>query len=104
MGFAEVYIVFKSTAEGGRRSSVWLNKDAECHYKPHLRVHGGDGEYLGVEFVDGPDRLIAPGEGTYATLQFMYETQLSYDALAVGAIFDVCEGNRVVGSGRVTRR
>jgi hypothetical protein len=103
-GFAEVYVEFKRTSEGGRNSSVWLGEDAESRYRPHLCVHGGDGEYLGVEFIDGPDRLIAPGEGTYATVRFMYEPQVSYEALEVGASFDICEGGRVVGSGRVTRR
>jgi translation elongation factor EF-Tu-like GTPase len=103
-GFAEVYVEFKPTDEGGRRSPVWLNEGAEGRYMPHLCVHGGDGEYLGVEFVDGPDRMIAPGEGTYATVRFMYEPQVSYDALAVGVSFAVCEGGRVVGSGRITRR
>ena len=73
-------------------------------YMPHLRIHAADGEYLVVEFVEGPDRMIAPGDGTYATVRFMYEPQVSYDALTVGATFDICEGGRVVGSGRVMRR
>jgi translation elongation factor EF-Tu-like GTPase len=102
--FAEVYVEFKPTDEGGRHSPVWLNEDAEGRYMPHICVHGGDNEYLGVEFVDGPDRMIAPGDGTYATVRFMYEPQVSYDALTVGASFDICEGGRVAGWGRVTRR
>src|SRR5262245_11613609 len=103
-GFAEVFVEFKPTDEGGRRTPVLLNEDSAVRYMPPLRVHGGDGEYLGVEFVDGPDRPIAPGGGTHVTIRFLYEPQISYDALAVGVSFDVCEGGRVVGSGRVTRR
>jgi translation elongation factor EF-Tu-like GTPase len=103
-GFAEIYVEFKPTSEGGRNSPVWLNEDAAIHYRPHLCVHGGNGEYLGVEFIDGPDRMIAPGEGTYATVRLMYEPQVSYDALSVGATFDIREGGKTVGTGRVTRR
>lgn len=66
---------------------------------PHLCVHGGNGEYLRVEFVTEPDRMIAPSEGTYATIRFMYEPQASYHALTADVSFDVREGGRVVGAG-----
>jgi hypothetical protein len=81
-----------------------LSTDAAVLYRPHLRVRGGDGQFLGVEFVDGPDDPVPPGLKTYATLRFLYEPQVCYDALAVGAEFDVMEGGRVVAVGRVTRR
>jgi len=98
-GFAEVYVEFKPSSQGGRRSAVWLNEDAVGRYMPHLRIHAADSEYLGVEFVDGPDWMIAPGDGTSATVRFMYELKVSYDALSVGATFEICEGGLVVGSG-----
>lgn len=59
---------------------------------------------LGVQFVDGPDKVVQPGGSTYATVRFVYEPDVCYDALVVGAQFEVLEGSRVVGMGRVTRR
>jgi hypothetical protein len=59
---------------------------------------------LGVEFVDGPNEPVQPGNSTYATAKFLFDPDVSYDALVVGAQFDILEGGRVVGSGRVTRR
>ena len=102
--FAEVFVEFYPTSRGGRRSPVVLGEDATPHFMPHLVVHGGDGTDLGVEFVDGPDYPIGPGDKTYATVRFMYEPEVSYDALVEGATFDIREGGRTVGSGLVTRR
>jgi hypothetical protein len=101
-GLAEVLVEFIPTSQGGRRTPVSLGEDFEPHYMPHFVVHGGDGTYLGVEFIDGPDRPINPGESTYATVRFMYEPDVSYDALVEGATFDIREGGCTVGSGRVT--
>lgn len=103
-GVAEVFVEFKSTNEGGRHSAVWFNAAATTRYRPHLCVHGKDSEYLGVEFIDGPEHMIAPGDKTQATVRFMYEPQVSYAALVEGATFDILEGGRTVGSGRVIRR
>jgi hypothetical protein len=103
-GFAEVWVEFLPTAEGGRGSPVILAGGASGAYRPHLRVRGGEGEMLGVEFVDGPDEPVAPGGATYATVRFAYEPRVPYEALAVGVEFEVLEGSRVVGVGRVTRR
>ena len=99
VGFAEVLIEFLPTEKGGRRTPFCLSPDSEAHYRPHFRVCGGDGEFLGVEFVDGPDDLVLPGGSTYATVRFMYEPRVCYDALVVGARFEVMEGARVVGTG-----
>lgn len=103
-GFAEVLIEFLPTEEGGRRTPICLSTDSPAHYRPHLRVRDGDGQMLGVEFVDGPDDPIPPGGSTFATVRFVYEPNVCYDALVVGAEFDVLEGPRVVGVGRITRR
>lgn len=102
-GFAEVFVEFTLTSEGGRDSPICLGEDAAPHYMPHLVVHNGDGTYLGVEFVDGPEEPVFPGSGTYATVRFIYEPEVSYSALVEGATFDIREGGRTVGSGRVTR-
>jgi translation elongation factor EF-Tu-like GTPase len=103
-GFAEVLIRFLPTEKGGRRTPICLSTDSLAHYRPHFRVCDGDGEYLGVEFIDGPDDPVVPGGSTYATVRFIYEPEVCYDALVVGAQFEVMEGSRVVGTGQVTRR
>ena len=103
-GFAEVFVEFLPTEMGGRRTPVCLSADSPIHYRPHFRVDGGDGGYLGVAFVDGPDDPVSPGGSTYATIRFVYEPEICYDGLAVGAQFEVMEGSRVVATGRVTRR
>ena len=102
-GFVEVFVEFLPADRGGRSTPVALGEDATPRYLPHFKVHDGDGTYLGVEFVDGPDDPIKPGEGTFATVRLMYEQKVSYEALVDGARFEVCEGGRVVGHGRVTR-
>src|SRR5215831_20010868 len=103
-GFAEVLIEFLATEKGGRRTPVCLSSESPDRYRPHFRVCDGDGVFLGVEFVDGPDQPIMPGGSTYATVRFLYEPDVCYDALVVGAQFEVMEGARVVGTGRITRR
>jgi translation elongation factor EF-Tu-like GTPase len=103
-GFAEVLIELLPTDKGGRRTPIRLSTDNATHYRPHFRVRNGNGEMLGVEFVDGPDEPVAPGGNTYATVRFVYEPEVCYDELVIGAEFDILEGGRVVGVGRVTRR
>jgi type I restriction enzyme M protein len=61
-------------------------------------------EYVGVVAGDGPDDPVLPGGSTYATVRFAYEPEVCYDALVVGAQFEVLEGSRVVAIGQVTRR
>lgn len=99
---AEVFVDFLSTDEGGRRTAIHLGENAPAPYRPHFRVRSGDGAYLAVEFVDGPNEPILPSNSIYATVRFIAE--VSYAALVADAVFDICEGGRVVGSGRVTRR
>jgi hypothetical protein len=103
-GFAEVLIDFLPTSRGGRRTPICISTDSTALYRPHFRIRDGDGEVLGVEFVDGPDGPVQPGRSTYATVRFLYEPEVRYDALVVGAQIEVLEGSRVVGVGRVTRR
>lgn len=101
---AEVLVEFLPADGGGRRTPIWLSPDSAGPYRPHFRVCGGDGEYLGVEFVSGPDGPVAPGDRADATVRFMYEPEVCYDALVVGARFDVMEGSRVVATGKVISR
>lgn len=58
--FAEVLIDFLPTEKGGRRTAICLSTDAAAHYRPHFRLVDGDGEMLGVEFVDGPGDAMVP--------------------------------------------
>jgi hypothetical protein len=102
--YAEVFVEFLPSESGGRRTSICLGEDAATRYRPHFRVKGGDGQYLGVEFVDGPDEPIRPGQRTFATVRFLYQPSVSYESLVVGAEFEILEGARTVGQGRVTRR
>ena len=68
-------------------------------YRPHLRVKGG--EYLGVSLVDGPHASL--GSTVRAVAALMYAPEVDDSALVVGTHFDVLEGPKVVGSGRVVR-
>jgi hypothetical protein len=97
--YAEVWIELLPTAEGGRTSPIDLD---DAGYRPHFCVE--DGEYLGVEFVDGPPEPLPPGGKSYATVRFAYWPTVCYDALTVDKSFEIMEGARVIGRGRVTRR
>ena len=96
---ADVWIEFRSAAQGGRVSPAFLG---DGKYRPHFRVAGG--EYLGVAFFGSPESLVQPGAGCMATVSFMYEPGVDYAALVEGAQFDVLEGERVVATGRVIHR
>lgn len=96
--YAEVFVHLIAAEAGGRSSPVSFNET----YRPHFQV--GNGELLGVTFVDGPDEPIQPGQCSYATVRFVYSPAVNYEALEVGAQFKVFEGPRIVGVGRVSRR
>ena len=101
--YAEVWIELLATEKGGRSLPIYLSTE-RGYYRPHFRVRGGDGKYLGVQFVDGPDGPLQPGSNAFATVEFMYHPQVNYDALCVGAEFDIMEGGKkIVGTGRVTK-
>ena len=93
---ATVYVQFINAEAGGRSSATYIKEP----YRPHLRV--GDGEYLGIEFVEGPDEPIPPGIGVNAKVRFVYSPQVNYEILCVGVQFVVLEGNHIVGVGMVT--
>jgi translation elongation factor EF-Tu-like GTPase len=103
-GFVEVAIELLPPEKGGRRTPICLSSKSSTHYRPHLVVHNGDGEMLGVEFVNGPDEPVQPGDTVFATVQLMYEPRVCYDGLVEGAWFDIREGPYTIGIGRVIRR
>jgi hypothetical protein len=92
----EAEITFLAVKNGGRRllpAPPW----AYPSYMPHLTV--GDGEHLGVRFVDGP--APSPGVPARFVLEMMYHPAVCYDALRPGVNFAVREGNRVIATGKV---
>lgn len=90
---AVVSIRFLSPSADGRAVLPSLTGG---RYRPHLRV--GDGEYLGVAFVDGPEQA-RHDEDTIATIALIHE--VDYTALQAGVGFDVLEGPHLVATGRV---
>ncbi len=54
----------------------------------------------GVEFTQWPSGY-QPNEEVLAGIICLYEPNVSYDALIVGAVFEILEGSNVVASGIV---
>lgn len=100
---AGVIIEFLTTENGGRRTPICLSREHSAPYRPHFRVRGGNGELLGVEFIEGPDQSVPPGGKICATVAFLHE-KVCYDPLTEGAEFEVLEGSRVVATARVICR
>jgi hypothetical protein len=101
--YAAVHVRMVPTEESGRRTPVRLAGTLGDSYKPHFRI-GLDGEFLGVAFVEGPERL-APGEEADATVVLLYaSTGVDYTPLAPGVEFNVVEGPHVVARGTILRR
>ena len=102
--WAEVMIELLPTGRGGRQEPLDLCNDNPGQYRPHFRVIGGSGELLGVAFMDVPDDPVLPGQQTFATVRFLYAPAVSYEELVQGAQFEILEGPKIVGLGRITRR
>jgi len=98
--YAELEVTFFAPEDGGRAQPPWLD---DQRYRPHLRVPPDD-TMLGVEFVDGPEGPAPIGTPVCVTVRFVYEHEISYSALQVGAEIQVLEGAHIVGHGRVIRR
>ena len=102
--YAEIFVRWVPTANGGRHSPANLQGAERPIYLPHFRV-GSDGEYLGVAFLDGDPPLGTPGEEGRAIVALVYtDTGVDYSPLRVGVEFDVLEGHRVVARGTIRRR
>jgi translation elongation factor EF-Tu-like GTPase len=87
---------FLSASDGGRLIPLILEGEK---YRPHLRPESG--EMLGVVFLGDNDKSIPPTVVTRVKVRLLYAPQVSYEALSVGAKFEIVEGSRVVGSGVV---
>ncbi|HEX6048234.1 MAG TPA: hypothetical protein VFZ21_03165 [Gemmatimonadaceae bacterium] len=102
--YVKVWIELLPVDEGGRRTPLDLSSEWPVAYRPQLRVRGGDGRLLDVEFVAGPSDPVHPGAGAHATIRLPLDHQHSHAELVTGAEFDVWEGPRLIGRGRVTAR
>jgi hypothetical protein len=90
--------MFQTAEAGGRPRPPWLNGH---RYSPHFRVNNRP-ELLGVEFVSGQDQPEFNAQSK-AVVRFLYEPNVSYEALAVGTEFEIVEGPKVVGRGKIIR-
>ena len=102
--YVKVWITLLPVGEGGRRTPLDLSSEWPVAYCPQFRVRGGDGRLLDVEFVAGPSEPITPGSGAHATIRLPHDNGVSHADLITGAEFDVLEGPRLIGYGRVTSR
>jgi hypothetical protein len=98
----DVIVQFIPINNDHRLRQFYINggSNYERGYSPHFRVMG-DKEYLGIEFIQGPDRPVNPGELVVAKVRLMYYPDVSYNKLKVGEEFEILEGKQVVGIGHV---
>ena len=87
--YVKVWLELLPVDEGGRRTPLDLSSEWPVAYKPQLRVHGGSGKLLDVEFVAGPSEPIAPGSGAAATLRLPQTNGATHSELVTGAEFDI---------------
>ena len=103
--YVKVWIELLALDEGGRRTPLDLSSEWPVAYRPQLRVRGGHGRLLDVEFVAGPSEPVVPGgPGAHATIRLLHHNGGSHAELVTGAEFDVLEGPRLIGHGRVVSR
>lgn len=79
--------------EGGRHAPFTEE------YCPHLVV-ANPGDWLAVRVVQC-NAPVHPGQEAIVTFSLMYYPGIDYSALIPGATFEVREGSRVVGTGKV---
>ena len=103
--YVKVWIELLALDEGGRRTPLDLSSEWPVAYRPQFRVRGGHGRLLDVEFVAGPSEPVVPGgPGAHATIRLPDNNGVSHAGLVAGAEFDVLEGPRLIGHGRVVSR
>jgi elongation factor Tu len=85
----------KRQEEGGRHAPFWEN------YRPHL-IPVGTEDYLGVTVVNlSEEQGVAPGTSATVEFDLVYHPNVDYSGLSVGTAFEIREGARVVGTGKV---
>jgi translation elongation factor EF-Tu-like GTPase len=89
----EAEITYLTTEEGGRR------KPGFNGYRPQFRYDGHDWDAIHTY----PDvELVMPGQTATAYLSFI-SPECHVGRLFPGKKFEICEGARVVGRGRITK-
>ncbi|WP_059173097.1 hypothetical protein [Bacillus sp. FJAT-27445] len=100
----DVVVEFFSPEEGGNNLIClgdYLYGDRFVNgYRPHFRIKG-ETEYLGIMFINGPQGLIKPNEKVNAKVWLSYYPEISYEKLINGAEFEIMEGARIAGTGKV---
>ncbi len=96
--FAELDLTFLTTIASGRARAIDLSTG---FYSPHIRVNG-EGEWLGVQFVEAPLEVV-PGQKVAASVEMMYYPSVDYSGVVVGSNVELLEGPRVVARGTVLR-
>lgn len=91
-----VQIDFKAYQDGGRATATDLCSGI---YRPHLRV--GQDDYLGVVLLNGPLGGVMPGTAANAEAVLVYQSSVDYSPLIPGVVFEVLEGAKIVGTGKV---
>jgi hypothetical protein len=97
---------FLSADEGGRPAPPIFT--SRTGYRPHLVItiaqkQGAEESQealLGVMFLTVPEHVKA-GEVVSATLGLLYWPEVDYSGLVPGTTFDILEGSKVVGHGKV---
>ena|SRR5258706_12102455 len=97
----EIAITLLPTASGGRNTALNLSGRGGPDYRPLFRVKGAS-EVFGVAFISGPSDPVPPGVTATAIVRCPYFP--SAPELVQGAEFEILEGTRVVGHGRVVLR
>ncbi len=92
----QLEVTFASQAQGGRARTPSLKGG---WYRPHLVIPPGE-EMLGVVFVEGPEMAACAGQPIVVVAKLAYPG-VSYGALLPGVKFQIQEGARTVGQGRV---
>lgn len=95
----EAEIRYLTTEEGGRRSGVFSGYRGQFYY--------GGNDYDGSQFfLDVPDdEMVELGTTVRASIRFLRKRweEFHFKHITTGMPFEIREGNRTVGRGRVTR-
>ncbi|QDV29142.1 Elongation factor Tu [Planctopirus ephydatiae] len=95
----EVEIRYLTTEEGGRRTGVFSGYRGQFYY--------GGNDYDGVQFFPdlSDDQMVELGTTIRAYVRFLQERwdEVHSKHITVGMPFEIREGNRTVGRGRVTK-
>jgi hypothetical protein len=96
LSIAEVEIDILPGEGGGPTRTIQLRG-----FSPYFRAKSG--QIYGVQFLEDSGETVESGEGCTAIAQLMYGPGMSFDDLPEGATFEILEGTKFLGRGRVVR-